>query len=73
MHGASCAIGTTNSYARRKLLAVSPAQPESGSIVEQDLVLSINTELQASDAVQAHDARPVNAAKHGLVQFLIEF
>src|ERR1700730_11186435 len=52
---------------------MSPAQPESGSIIGQDLVLSINPELQASDSVEVHDGRTVNAAEHGLVQFLVEF
>src|ERR1700716_3325408 len=55
------------------MLAVTPAQSESGSIVEHNLVLSIHAELQALDAVEVDNSRTVNATKHRLVQFLIEF
>jgi hypothetical protein len=50
-----------------QLLAVTPAQPQSGSIFHQHLAFAVRSELQALDAIEVHDGRTVDGARDGSI------
>jgi hypothetical protein len=64
---------TVEIHAGLQLLAVTPAQPKSGSITEQHVVFTIRVKLETANSIELNDGRTVNPAKGLLIQLFIEF
>jgi hypothetical protein len=54
---------TSEIQAGLQLLAVAPAQPKSGSIVDQHVEFTILVQLETANAIEFNDNRTVNSAK----------